>query len=275
MTSEKWVQKFSLCSRRLEVVGEREDVRTRGRTRRVRERLHGRPPKIVSTRILWVWKFPIGQEAPKGKSYHAGRENCQSIVHGQRSEDLILHHLKPLNCIQSKFRSWRSLQSGLIIVGLCGCNLKEKLEWSNSIHDGKNWHQIRISRSGERQKICQIIAMKSRGHILCSGELGGLCCQWNPYHQNLDETLTRGMNVKKRFTIVLFAVWRGSLSCQVRHSLDLSFSTEDGMLLVLALAWIVTRNICLLAGYQTNLLVWSHLQRTSNMLLLVSFEQGA
>ena len=45
--------------------------------------------------------------------------DCQSIVNGQRSEDLI-------NCIQWKFRVWRSLQSGL--MGLCGRNLKEKLE---------------------------------------------------------------------------------------------------------------------------------------------------
>ena len=71
-------------------------------------------------------------------------------------------------------------------MGLCGCNLKEKLECSNGIHDGKNWHQIRISRSGERQKICRIVAMKIRGNILCSGELGGLCCRWNVFDQNLD-----------------------------------------------------------------------------------------
>ena len=71
-------------------------------------------------------------------------------------------------------------------MGLCGCNLKEKLECSNGIHDGKNWHRIRINRSGERQKICRIVAMKIRGNILCSGELGGLCCRWNVYHQNLD-----------------------------------------------------------------------------------------
>ena len=158
----------------------------KGDTRGLRERLHGRPLKIVSTRTLLVRIFPIGWEAPKGKINPTGRENCQSIVHGQRGEDLTLHHylLKPLNCIQSKFRSRRSLQSGL--MGLCGRNLKEKLECSNGIHDGKNWHQIRISRSGERQKICRIVAMKIRGNILCSGELGGLCCRWNVYHQNLD-----------------------------------------------------------------------------------------
>ena len=109
-----------------------------GDTQGVRECLHGRPPKIVSTRTLRVRIFPIGREAPEGKINCAGRENCQSIVHGQRSEDLALHHwvLKPLNCIQSKFRSRRSLQSGL--MGLCGCNVKEKLECSNGIHDGKN-----------------------------------------------------------------------------------------------------------------------------------------
>ena len=38
-----------------------------GDTREVRERLHGRPPKIVSTRILSVQIFPIGRELPKEK----------------------------------------------------------------------------------------------------------------------------------------------------------------------------------------------------------------
>ena len=41
-----------------------------------------------------------------------------------------------------------------------------------------------LSRSGKRQKICQIVAMKIRGSIFCSGELDrGLCCQWNIYHK--------------------------------------------------------------------------------------------
>ena len=88
------------------------------------------------------------------------------------------------HCIQSKFRSRRSLPSGL--MGLCGCNLKEKLECANGIHDGNNRHRIRISKSGERQKICWIFAMKIRGNILCSRELGGMCCGWNAYHENLD-----------------------------------------------------------------------------------------
>ena len=48
-----------------------------------------------------MWIFPIGLEAPEGKINGTGRENCQSIVHGQRSEGLILRHqlLKPLNGI--------------------------------------------------------------------------------------------------------------------------------------------------------------------------------
>ena len=103
-------------------------------------------------------------------------------------------------------------------MGLCGCNLKEKLQCSNGIHDGKNRHQIRISRSGERQKICRIVAMKIRGNILCSGELGGLCCRWNVYHQNLDmidemKHLPGAWIWKKHFTIVLFAVRRRPEVC--------------------------------------------------------------
>ena len=101
---------------------------------------------------------------------------------------------------------------------LCGRNFKEKLECSNGIQNGKNWHQIRISRSGERQKICQIVSMKIRGNILCSGELGGLCCRWNVYHQNLDMTdemkhLPGAWIWKKYFTIVLFAVRRRPEVC--------------------------------------------------------------
>ena len=66
-----------------------------------KEYLPGRPTKIVSTHILWVWIFPVGREAPEGKSNCSGWENCPSIVHGQHSEGLILHHqlLKPLNGI--------------------------------------------------------------------------------------------------------------------------------------------------------------------------------
>ena len=71
-------------------------------------------------------------------------------------------------------------------MGLCGCHLQEKLKCSNGIHDGKSWHRVCINISRERQKICRIVAIKIRGKILCSGELGGLCCRWKAYHQNLD-----------------------------------------------------------------------------------------
>ena len=37
---------------------------------------------------------------------------------------------------------------------ICGCNLREKLEGSNGIRKGTISHQIRISRGGDRQKIC-------------------------------------------------------------------------------------------------------------------------
>ena len=51
----KWLKKCllpSLRSRRLEVAGEGENGAREGDTQGVRERLHGRPPKIVSTRTL-------------------------------------------------------------------------------------------------------------------------------------------------------------------------------------------------------------------------------
>jgi len=109
-------------------VGERENGHAQGRHARGEGAPAWKAPenRFNSHSVI----FPIGREAPKGKINRTGRENCQSIVHGQRGEDLTLHHylLKPLNCIQSKFRSRRSLQSGL--MGLCGRNLKEKLECS-------------------------------------------------------------------------------------------------------------------------------------------------
>ena len=46
----------SLRSRRLEVVGEKEKGRARGRHARMRERLPGRPPKIVSRPNLITWQ---------------------------------------------------------------------------------------------------------------------------------------------------------------------------------------------------------------------------
>ena len=72
--------------------------------------------------------------------------------------------------------------------GKTNCAGRENCQ-SNGIHEGKNWHQIRISRTGHRQKICeslQSLQWRSEEIFFCPGELGGLCCQWSAYHQNLD-----------------------------------------------------------------------------------------
>ena len=83
------------------VAGPRKNGRARGRHARREGGPARKAHKNRSTRILWVWIFPIGWEVPEGKINRAGRENCQSIVHGQRSEGLILQHqlLNPLNGI--------------------------------------------------------------------------------------------------------------------------------------------------------------------------------
>ena len=75
------------------VAGPTKNVRARGRHARGEGGPARKAHENRSTRILWVWIFPIGREAPEGKVNRAGRENCQSIVHGQRSEGLILRHL--------------------------------------------------------------------------------------------------------------------------------------------------------------------------------------
>ena len=49
--------------------------------------------------------FPIGREAPEEKTNLAGRENCQSIVHGQRSEDLTLHYTTSRKRFSGAFRA--------------------------------------------------------------------------------------------------------------------------------------------------------------------------
>ena len=83
------------------VAGPRKNGRARGRHAKGEGGPALKAHENRSTRILWVWIFPIVREAPEGKINRAGRENCQSIVHGQRSEGLILRHqlLEPLNGI--------------------------------------------------------------------------------------------------------------------------------------------------------------------------------
>ena len=60
-------------------------------------------------------------------------------------------------------------------MGLCGCNLKEELDCLNGIDEGKNGHQIRHSRSDERQKICRIVAMKISEEIFFAQENLAAC----------------------------------------------------------------------------------------------------
>ena len=116
-------------------------------------------------------------------------------------------------------------------MALCGCNLKEKLKCSNGIHVGKKWHQIRLSRSGERQKICRIVAMKISGNILCSGELDGLCCRWDAYHQNLDmiddTKHLPGTWIWKPFTIVLFVRRKPEVCCLCLITAAENFSVQN------------------------------------------------
>ena len=84
----------SLRSRRLEVVGTRKNGPAMGRNARGEgapaRKAHENPFNLHSVNA--DISNNIGWEAPEGKSNHTRRENCQLIVHGQRSEGLILHH---------------------------------------------------------------------------------------------------------------------------------------------------------------------------------------
>ena len=99
-------------------------------------------------------------------------------------------------------------------MGLCGCHLQEKLKCSNGIHDGQSWHRVCINISRERHKICRIVAIKITGKVLCSGEIGCLCCPWKACHQFWtfghdwwNETHTRDMNLKTFHNICSEATW--------------------------------------------------------------------
>ena len=66
--------------------------------------------------------------------------------------------------------------------------------------------------------------MKIRGNIVCSGELGGLRCRWNAYHQNLDmidemKHLPGGMNLKKNVSLLYYSPFGGNLRSVVYVSL--------------------------------------------------------
>ena len=81
-----------LRSRRLEVVGQRENGRARGRHARGEEAPAQKAPENRFNSHAVSADISNWSRAPEGKSYLTGRGNCQSMVHGQRSEHLILHH---------------------------------------------------------------------------------------------------------------------------------------------------------------------------------------
>ena len=109
-------------------------------------------------------------------------------------------------------------------MGLCGCSLKRSWSVQTVFTMKKNWHQIRISISGERQKICRIVAMKIRENSPCSGELGGfggLCCRWNVCHQHLDmidemKNLP-GAWIWKNMSLLYYSPFGGNLRSVVYH----------------------------------------------------------
>ena len=109
---------------------------------------------IIWRKIITViyGNFAVAKVIPVKKLYH--EIACTHVVHG-------------------RIRQWRSFISplnGMIKVqflevtssGLFGCNLKG---CSNGTHKGTIWHQIRISRSGDRQKMCWIVEVKITGKI--------------------------------------------------------------------------------------------------------------
>ena len=76
--------------------------------------------------------FPIGREAPEGKTNRADKKT----VNQQYMDNVvkILHYITPL----AQLYTIEVQVSEVTSVGLCGCNLKEKLECLKGIHDGKN-----------------------------------------------------------------------------------------------------------------------------------------
>ena len=104
---------------------------------------------------LGVRIFPIGWEATEGKSSRAGRENCQSKKTRNRLYACTFSTRmdKVVKVFYFTTKNNGTIEVQILEVtsmGLCGCNLKEKLEGSNGIRKGTISHQIRISRGGGR-----------------------------------------------------------------------------------------------------------------------------
>ena len=140
------------------------------------------------------------------------RSKKEQGVHGQTKQ--WRSHITPLNgIIEVQILEFSSM-------GLCGCNLKEKLEGSNGTYKGTIWRQIRISRSEDRQKQTKDLSNRwneyQRKYSLFKKNLAA-CIVNGTYTIKtwtvlMNETLTRGMNLKKPFAIVIIncskANWR-------------------------------------------------------------------
>ena len=106
-------------------------------------------------------------------------------VHGQTKQ--WRSHITPLNgIIEVQILEFSSM-------GLCGCNLKERLEGSNGTYKGTIVRQIRISRSDDRQK-----------------QTKDLSNRWNEYQRkyslfkkNLAACIVNGTHTIKTWTVLI------------------------------------------------------------------------
>ena len=180
----------SLRSRCLEVVGTRKNMPAMGRhvrgegvpTPKAHENCFNLHSVSADTSNNFGW------EAPERKSNCARRENCQLIVHGQCSEGLILHHqllIPPNGITEVQVSEVTSIWfNGTKIYVAVISKKKWSVQTVFMMERIDIWYAL-AEVVGDKT-ICRIDEMKIRGNILCSGELGDLCCRWNAYHQNLD-----------------------------------------------------------------------------------------
>lgn len=83
-------------------------------------------------------KIPIGEGAPEGIRVTIRQENCQS----KKNRDHLYTCSTWTDKAVKAFRyttKWYDRSSDILevtLMGLCDCNLKEKLECSNGIHKG-------------------------------------------------------------------------------------------------------------------------------------------
>ena len=159
------------------------------------------------------------------------RSKKEQGVHGQTKQ--WRSHITPLNgIIEVQILEFSSM-------GLCGCNLKEKLEGSNGTYKGTIWRQIRISRSDDRQKQTKDFSnrwnWKIRGNILCSkrtwrSKRACFICEWDAYHQDLDSIdkakHLQGAWIWKTFRYCYHLLLEGDLTSNVNVSLLLPIKTS-------------------------------------------------